>query len=284
MGTLFRRQAVILATSLSLVLLISIGAHFAQPQPQAHAQTVSRAALIGPKTYYLGLGDSLAFGYQPDFDWSHGYVQYFYNNLKQHGVSSLTDYGCNGETSNTMINGGCPYQFLLHNYYLGPQLAAAVNFLHSHAGQVSPVTLDMGANDLLPDINSSNCTVSANWTNDLAKLNSNMLNYILPQLVAALTNGSGQRTGDLVLTNYYDPYAKVCPNSLPYVQQLNASLVADAAQFNLPIADTYTAFGGANMANNICNYTWICSFFKDIHADDAGYQVIANAYAAKLGY
>jgi lysophospholipase L1-like esterase len=252
------------------------------PLQRAHAATPH---LIGPKSYYLGLGDSLAFGFQPNLDWSHGYVQDYYNNdLKNKGVAHLVNYGCNGEKSTTMINGGCPYQIALHNYYLGDQLDAAVFFLATHPGQVSPVTLDMGANDLLPDIDSKTCTVNANWTNDLATLNSNLVNTILPRLVGALTNGSGQRTGDLIMTNYYDPYASKCPNSLPYVQQLNAAIAADAAQFGIPVADTYSAFGGNNMGSTICNNTWICSIFGDIHPKSAGYTIIANTISAKAGY
>ncbi len=278
-----RRHFSIVAISLTIVTVLMAGMQLISPPKHALAATASYT-WIGPKTYYLGLGDSLAFGFQPDLDWTHGYVQDFYNNLKQHGVSSLTDYGCNGETSNTMINGGCPYAYILHNYYLGSQLDAAVSFLQAHAGQVSPVTLDMGANDLIPDINSSTCVVSANWTNDLNTLNNNLVNTILPQLVAAMTNSSGQRTGDLVMTNYYDPYAKKCPTSLPYVQQLNAAVTADAARFNIPVADTYTAFGGANMASTICTNTWICSLFSDIHPKDAGYTIIANTFAATTGY
>ncbi|MBA3826575.1 MAG: hypothetical protein H0X24_22075, partial [Ktedonobacterales bacterium] len=269
----------------SLRHLTAIGISFAivalivafTPVSKAQAATPH---LIGPKSYYLGLGDSLAFGFQPNLDWSHGYVQDYYNNdLKAKGVGHLVNYGCNGEKSTTMINGGCPYQIALHNYYLGNQLDAAVLFLLLHPGQVSPVTLDMGANDLLPDINPSTCVVSSTWASDLATLNSNMVNTILPRLVNALTNGSGQRTGDLILTNYYDPYINKCPNSLPYVQQLNAAIAADAAQFGLPVADTYSAFGGANMGTNICNYTWICSIFSDIHPKSQGYTVISNAFS-----
>jgi lysophospholipase L1-like esterase len=274
------RHLALLGCSLLIVTVILTGMHLFNGTPRAQAAAY---ALVGPKHYYLGLGDSLAFGYQPDLDWGHGYVQDFYNNLKNHGAGSLTNYGCNGETSVTMINGGCPYQYLLHNYYFGPQLNAAINFLHSHAGQVSPVTLDMGANDLLPDINKSTCTVSSSWSSDLARLNTNLTGTILPKLVAALTI-KGVRTGDLIMTNYYDPYASACPNSLAYVQQLNAAIASDAASFGIPVADTYDAFGGANMGQNICNNTWICSIFGDIHPQDAGYTLIANAFIATAGY
>jgi lysophospholipase L1-like esterase len=281
MRRLVTRQLVILATALLLIAGGFGASRLIFPMTHAHAAS----QWVGPKHYYLGLGDSLAFGFQPDLDWSHGYVQDFYSNLQSHGVASLTNYGCNGETSNTMINGGCPYQIALHNYYLGAQLNAAVGFLHSHAGQVSPVTLDMGANDLIPDINSSTCSVSATWATDLANLRANLANTILPQITAAMKDSSGNMTGDLVMMNYYDPYSKSCPNSLTYVQQLNATISSVAAQFGVHVADVYSAFGGAGMANNICSYTWICNWlFHDIHATDAGYQVIANTFAATTGY
>jgi lysophospholipase L1-like esterase len=283
--SLTRRLFVLLsASALAIALALSTAAH--APASAAARAVRQHASVVGPKAYYLGLGDSLAFGYQPDLNWDDGYVQQLYsNNLRNHGVSHLVDYGCNGETSNTMISGGCPYWYILHNYYLGAQLSAAVSFLHSHAGQVSPVTLDMGANDLLPDINSSTCAVSSSWSSDLANLSKNLTGTILPQLVSALTNSSGQRMGDLVMMNYYDPFINSCPNSLPYIQALNQTIANDAAKFGVPVANVYNAFGGNNQGANICNYTWICTWpFYDVHATDTGYSVIANAFAATLGY
>jgi lysophospholipase L1-like esterase len=169
--------------------------------------------LVGPKSYYLALGDSLAFGYQPDLNWDDGYPTALYSNLKAHGAISFTNYGCNGETSATsatFINGGCPYWYVLHNYYLGPQLHAALSFINAHRGHVSPVSLDIGANDLLPDINASTCAVSSSWSSDLSALDNRLTGTILPELVAALTV-NGVRTGDLVMMNYYDPFQNICP-------------------------------------------------------------------------
>lgn len=275
-----RRHLVILSTALTLAAMVLTGMHFFGTSARVHASYT----YVGPKPYYLGLGDSLAFGYQPNLDWSHGYVQDYYNNLKTHGATTQENLGCNGETSNTMINGGCPYWYTNHVWYIGSQLSNAVSFIKAHPGQVSPVTLDMGANDVLPDINSSTCVVSANWSTDLATLHTNLTTKILPQLTAALKNSSGTRTGDLVMMNYYDPYISQCPNSLSYVQQLNAEIAADAAQFGVPVADVYSAFGGANMGANICNYTWMCSSYNNIHGTSTGYQVISNAFVATTGY
>ena len=160
-----------------------------------HAQGQS---LIGPKKYYLALGDSLAFSYQPDFDFTHGYVDDFFTNLRGHGVEHLVNLGCFAETSSTFINGSCPVWYLKKSLYLGSQLKAALNFLHNHGGQVSPVTLDIGANDLQGDIKTSNCTISSRFDSDLAKLDMNLTKIILPQLKAALTV-NGKLTGDILV-------------------------------------------------------------------------------------
>lgn len=250
------------------------------------AFAASRAAsptLVGPKAYYLAIGDSLGFGFQPDLDFTHGYANYFYTDLKNHGVQHYDNLACPGETSSTMINGGCPYPFLRKYLYVGAQLKAAVNYLHKHAGQVSPVTLDMGANDLIPDLDSSTCAVSPNWESDLATLDYNMTHVILPQLVGALTV-NGKVTGDLLLMNYYDPYQNICPNTLPYIQEINQHLAADADGF-ATLVNVFNPLGGATTPNsNLCNETWICSLFKDIHAKDAGYQIMASAFEQAAGY
>lgn len=276
-----RRLFTLVALSMALALALSL---FLAPSA-AHAARPKTSTLVGPKSYYLALGDSLAFGYQPNLDWSHSYPTQWYNNdLSKKHVGSYTNYGCNGETSYTFVNGGCPYAYALHNYYIGSQLSAALSFINAHAGKVSPVSLDMGANDLLPDINSSTCTVSSSWSTDLANLDSRMTGTILPKLTAALTV-NGVRTGDLVMMNYYDPYQNICPNSLSYVQTLNQHLANDAAQFNVPVSDVYTAFGGSTTPNpNICTDTWMCSVYQNIHATTAGYGVIATTFQTTAGY
>ncbi|HLI06311.1 MAG TPA: hypothetical protein VKV40_07075 [Ktedonobacteraceae bacterium] len=264
---------------LSLVLFLFLA--FA---PAALAAPSSyRLSFVGPKKYYLALGDSLAFGFQPDLNFSHGYVDDFYSNLKGHGVQSLANMGCPGETSSTFINGGCPYPYLRKYPYIGAQLNAAVLFLKLHPGQVSPVTLDIGANDMLSDITTSNCTVSSKFDSDLATLDSNLTKTILPQLVAAMTV-NGKVTGDLVMMNYYDPYQNICPHSVSYVQTIDQHLANDVSGYGT-IVNVFTAFGGAATPNpNICTYTWMCSVFKDIHATTKGYSVIATTFENGTGY
>lgn len=263
---------IIVPAALAIVLVLAVA-------PAAHASP----ALVGPRAYYMAIGDSLAFGYQPDLNWDDGYANYFFRNLQGHGVKDYDNLACPGETTTTMIQGGCPFSLLRKFPYVGPQLKAAVAYLHSHAGQVSPVTLDIGANDLTADLNISTCTINAKWETDLALVDHNLTTVILPQLVAAMTV-NGRVTGDLLLMNYYDPYQNVCSDTVPFIQEINAHLAADARGF-ATMVDVFTPFGGAAVPDvNTCSYTWMCSIFKDIHARDAGYSVMAAAFERAAGY
>src|SRR5258708_5571081 len=274
------RTSPLLRLCIPVILAFSLVMLFA---PSAFASTKAYRALIGPSHYYAAAGDSLAFGYQPNLNWADGYSNYFYSNLQSHGEQDYDNYACPGETSATFINGGCPYSYLKKAFYFGAQLPAVVSAIKAHPGQVSPVTLDIGANDLLPDINTSNCTVSANWTSDLAKVDANLTGTILPQLVAALTV-NGRVTGDILLMGYYDPYQNTCPNSVQDIEQINQHLQNDAGS-SATFVDVFDAFGGATTPNpNLCNYTWICSSFHDIHARNAGYSVMASAFEQASGY
>src|SRR5260370_13541929 len=65
--------------------------------------------LVGPKQHYLALGDSLAFGFQPNGDFTHGYVPDLFQILQNEGTKDFKNLGCPGETSSTLINGGCSF-------------------------------------------------------------------------------------------------------------------------------------------------------------------------------
>jgi lysophospholipase L1-like esterase len=152
---------------------------------------------------------------------------------------------------------------------------------------VSPVTLEIGANDVITDWDESACSIKANAdaNADLARMDANLTQTILPQLIEALGHGARAGYGDLHLLNYYNPYAKECPDSAPFVHKLNDHLQADAAKFGIPVVDVYAKFGGDTdmMAKNICKYTWICSQFHDIHPTNEGYLKIAEAIESTLG-
>lgn len=244
------------------------------------------AQAIAPH-YYMALGDSLSFGYQPNLDFSSGFADDIFNDLRFVDVTGIVNYACAGETTDTFIHGGCVGRFAHHGSYTGAQLTAAVDFLKKEAnrGHVSPITLEIGSNDVLPDWDQFTCTASPNADIDLARMDANLTKVILPQLLDALQSRTNANNGDLHLLNYYNPYAKECPNSAPFVHTVNDHLAADAAQFKVPVVDIYGAFGGdTGMAAHICDYTWICdSRFHDVHPTNTGYQIIAKAVELALG-
>lgn len=244
------------------------------------------AQAIGPH-YYMALGDSLSFGYQPNLDFSSGFADDIFNTLHKANVTAVVNYACAGETTTSMIQGGCVGRFAHHGSYTGPQLRAAVDFLKSanNYGRVSPITLEIGSNDVLPAWNPTTCSIEAGVNVDalLATMDANLTQTILPQLLDALDARTNANNGDLHLLNYYNPYAKVCPGSAPFVHELNDHLAADAAQFRIPVVDVYAAFGGDNnTASHICDYTWMCSQFHDVHPTNKGYAVIAQAVETAL--
>ncbi len=236
--------------------------------------------------YYMALGNSLSFGYQPNLDFSSGFADDIFNVLHKANVTAVVNYGCAGETTETMIHGGCVARFAHKGSYTGPQLQAAVDFLTNarHEGRVSPVTLEIGANDVFADWDESTCSIGPNSDADLATMDANLTGTILPALEKALTTPRGARTGDLHLLNYYNPFAKVCSDSGKFIRILNDHLQADAAKFRIPVVDVYSAFGGdMDTASHICDYTWMCDpRFHDIHPTNLGYQVIATAVESAL--
>lgn len=261
---------------LALTATLALTAFF----PVARHSAAARTA-IGPKAYYLALGDSVAYGYQPNLDIFQGYVGDFFRSFATSGTNHMINMGCVLETTTTMINGGCPFVKFLKYKYSGPQLAAAISFIQQHPGEVSPVTLDIGANDLIPFINTSTCAISSTESiTQIATTFDTNFNLIVSQIKTAL-NG----TGDFYVMNYYYPYQNLCPNLLPFSQLFNASIAAVAKQNGIPVADVFTAFGGPTTPNpNICTYTWICSSKHDIHPTTQGYKVIAQTFESLSGY
>jgi lysophospholipase L1-like esterase len=178
--------------AVSLLLLTAILSILVIPGSPVHA---AQNGLVGPKQYYLALGDSLAYGLQPNGDTTHGYVDDIFQGLQPLGTQSLENLGCPGETTTSMISGSCSFS---HVSYSGSQLNAAVSFLKQHAGQVSPVTIDIGGNDTIGAL----CTTDTSQFNSiLSTVDTNLTQTILPQLRQALTV-NGAVTGDLVLMNY----------------------------------------------------------------------------------
>jgi hypothetical protein len=114
--------------------------------------------LAPPKSYYLALGDSIAYGFQtskalaglPPEAFSTGYADLSAARLRQlRPRIAAVNYSCPGESTTSFLL-PCIWKtsgHALHNDYAGSQLDAALGFLAAHRGRVSPITVSLNGND-----------------------------------------------------------------------------------------------------------------------------------------
>jgi lysophospholipase L1-like esterase len=266
----------------------------------ALATTVATAPSGGAETvhYYLALGDSLSRGYMPGVgDTDQGYADDLYARL--HAVDptlELVKLGCSGETTGTMINGGkCTDRYPAG----GPsQLSAAEQFLRNHRGQVTYLTLDIGANDV------DGCAPAGSIDLQCVAKGTATIAQNLNTILAGLTAASGRLPRSIGM-NYYDPFLEewlngptgqvVAAASVTLLEGINTTESLEYVAYGWRVADVATAFHTLDFLNRrttaygvvpqnvayICNYTYMCSV-QNIHANVAGYQLIANAFAKHI--
>jgi hypothetical protein len=141
------------AVATVIVLAVTLGTATA-----ATASASPPARLAPPKSYYLTLDDSIAYGFQttkalaglPPQAFNTGYADLFAAQLAQLRARIATiNYSCPGESTTTFLL-QCIWKtsgHALHNDYAGSQLGAALAFLAGHRGKVSPITLSLNGND-----------------------------------------------------------------------------------------------------------------------------------------
>jgi lysophospholipase L1-like esterase len=248
-----------------------------------------------PKRYYLALGDSIAYGIQPGkvnaglqpSGFHTGYVDVFAARLRKLAPGlRVVNYGCPGETTRTMVAGGCPWlaeRRKLHDTFRGAQLAAALSFLRTHRGQVSPITVTLGGNDIgeIADACKGKfACIKSRAPRELERFSSR-LSAILRPLRAAAPNA------EIVLTGIWNFNVDDLKRTDPLFRQLNAAIARVAARSHAHVADTFSAFNPqgslARERAQVCAFTFVCSD-DDPHPTDAGYRAIAAAVWKAAGY
>jgi lysophospholipase L1-like esterase len=273
------------------------------------------AGATGPR-YYISLGDSVAAGWQPDpltgaaSITNQGYADQLYRRLRD-AVPGLQHQkmGCPGETTYTMINGGCPAAAFL-GYGSTPatgQLGQALAFLAAHPGETAFITINIGVNDVL-----SSCPLTMP-PDDLPACVGTALGQMganLGQIVEALRTATAGQV-PIVGMNYYNPFLAVWLEGIapdgaagPALAEATTNLasalngvlamVYGNPALQVPVADVFTAFRttrwqmvGGQPFNvfRVCQYTWMCYGdppFMDIHPNRRGHGVIASTFQEVL--
>jgi len=281
---MLRRVLLVAAAAAMLAVLPAVLAAPAQASP-AHAD--------GPH-FYLSLGDSLAFGYQPNLVAAGDTNPADYRSYAEDFASvvrtlHLVNYGCPGETTTSLVYGGCPWPYSLHDSYGSStsQLGAVEAFLEAHPGRVSLVSIDIGSNDLLGLVGECEATepttLLACLTDGLpGTLATIETNYSI--ILATVHTLAPQAR--VVMFNLYNPLALTLPGSDQLLALVNQALAGIASSAHVQLADAFGAINGvagsAQEQARICVLTWECTSYANIHPTTLGYWSLTLALAEAL--
>ena len=219
---------------------------------------------------------------------------------------TLIKLGCGGETTGSMLSGhGNPDALLLGcNPAGGSQMRAAERFLRAHRRhrEVALLTLDIGANDVVGCASGARFDISC-VTRGVEHIDAN-----LPRILRRLRRAAAPGT-PLAAMTLYDPFLQLYLNPADrseaitidaYAHNLNDALARLYRRAGFRVARVDNAFRTYDLSDSVslngapvplavaevCRLTWMCApapVGPNIHANAAGYGVIAQAFAAALG-
>lgn len=268
------------------------------------AGRVTSVATTVTAGFYLDLGASASVGVQPTLAnprgerTSAGYANDLVAYEARRKVTlTLTQLGCPGETTATMLFGGD------HCYPAGDtQLAEAMKFLMAHHGEPGIVTIDLGFNNVLP------CLEHHFVDQTCARNQVDLVRQQMSSIMASLESAAGPRV-TFVGVGHYDPYLAdglespagmgFAVDSYSVIAALNATLRTSYAAADVPMATVAASFqslshvkvsvrGEGLVPLNVeraCALTWMCApapYGPNFHPNDAGYARIAVAIEAVL--
>jgi lysophospholipase L1-like esterase len=233
-----------------------------------------------PKSYYLALGDSVAFGYQrskviqglPPSGFDTGYVDVFAQQLRLIRPDlTVVNYGCPGESTVTFVEVDCIWTALgnpLHDEFSGKQLDAALAFLAQHPGQVSPITVTLWGNDVGAFVRSCEDDLDCIFEGApaaIAAIASN-LGAILGRLRAAAPSA------EIIVTGAWNHRIGFFDLSDPLIKALNEAMADATASTGARFANPFPVFnpqGDLSLETaTICALLLVCTE-GDIHPSDA---------------
>ena len=252
-----RRGGVIPRALVIITLLFAL-----LPLPTSAAPQTAARQGIGE--LYLALGDSLGVGLLTSAPDSRGYVAQLQTLLQRSAGRpvALQNLSVSGETAKTLIANG--------------QLAAAQQVIveaRRKGWKISPVTIDIGGNDLRALQNTDDAGREAGLTAFRASLG-----RIFDALVAA-TTVNGARQSDILTMTIYNPYGgdpAIVRSDAWWVERFNAALTEEAQRRDIAVADVYGRFKGRER-----ELTWVP---LDFHANNRGHLAMAEEFWRAAAY
>ena len=190
----------------------------------------------------------------------------------------VVNYSCPATSTATMINGSCFFTdegLALHDEFTGPQLDAAVTFLRGHPEQVDPITISVGAADLLDVFYGCEGDTACILHSGLAAQLGRNLATILGQLRAAAPHAR------ILLLLPHNSAIFNLPHSNLLWGTFIVEMRAVAATRNVRVVD---AFAAITLAGRECQLTFLCDADPDGHPNDAGYALLGHLFYAAAGY
>jgi GDSL-like Lipase/Acylhydrolase family len=278
---------------LSVGLLAAMVAALVAGTPAAAA---AAPAPLGPRHYYLSLGDSFGFGlqgtrfiemldagtYTPDA-FNTGYTDDLAAMIRARLRPDLqvVNYSCPASGTGEMLRAdGCFFQqfgLALHDEFTGSQLDAATAFLRAHPGQVSPITISIGTADMSTAIEDCNAAPVCVARSGVFRTLRENLTVILGGLRAAAP------TAGILLLLSHNVTVVDFPGDNPLWAAFVLELRAIAAAHEVRVAD---AFSAITLSGRTCELTFAClpGELADSHPNDAGYAVMARLFYRAAGY
>ncbi len=217
--------------------------------------------------YYIALGDSLAAAVGVE-GYAEGYVSQVHRELSVRDgvVYGLQNLGKSGETSGTML--------------LGDQLDSAVAFGQDR--DVAYVTIDIGANDLLGHLASSDCSEDVGAPACAARIDASLTAYRSNIAVILETIDESFPEATVVFLLAYNPFSLGFEDEVAFEAQSNAVLselneiaTAAATEYEFLVADGFTPMRGTTTAT-----THMTDTPPDIHPNATGYDILTDAILA----
>ena len=219
------------------------------------------------ETYYVAIGDSLTANVGVDQP-QDGFVSRFHKQLSQREPNlGLRNFGVSGEASGSLLRGG--------------QLDTALDFIDDN--DVSYITIDIGANDLLGHLGAGECADSTSSPGCAARIDGSLAAYRenLDAILDSLTDAAPDAT--IIFLQAYNPFSfgfsviGLEQETDEVMQRMNAIAAEMAGAYGVLVADGFTPMAGTTGAT-----THMAEAPPDIHPRALGYDVLTGALVAAL--